>query len=71
MKAPDIVGLETDSFGEISPFWVDKEHAHIEYIRKDALLEWAEDELRKACKSSLTIGRRNAFIDIVDKINSL
>lgn len=42
-----------------------------EYIRKGSLLEWAKEELTKASKSSGTIGRRNAFIDIIEKIESL
>lgn len=42
-----------------------------EYLRKDALLEWAKEELSKASVSSSSIGRRNAFIDVIDKLNSM
>lgn len=42
-----------------------------EYIRKDALLEWAEEEMMKAARSSEAYGRRNAFMDVIDKIESL
>lgn len=38
---------------------------------KDALLEWAEEEMMKAARSSEAYGRRNAFMDVIDKINSL
>lgn len=53
---------------------IDEEIAYIddvEYIRKDVLLEWANEELTKASRSSGTIGRRNAFVDMIDKINSI
>ena len=43
----------------------------IEYIRKDALLEWAEEEMMKAAKQSDSYGRRNAFMDVIDKLNSI
>ena len=43
----------------------------VEYIRKDALLEWAEEEMMKAAKQSDSYGRRNAFMDVIDKIESL
>ena len=41
------------------------------YIRKDALLEWAEEEMMKAAKQSDSYGRRNAFMDVIDKLNSI
>ena len=44
---------------------------HVCYIRKDALLEWAEEEMMKAAKQSDSYGRRNAFMDVIYKIESL
>lgn len=42
-----------------------------EYISKDALLEWAEEEMMKAAKQSDAYGRRNTFMDVIDKLNSI
>lgn len=42
-----------------------------EYIRKDALLEWAEEEMMKAARSSEAYGRRKAFMDVIDKLNEM
>lgn len=41
------------------------------YIRKDALLEWAEEEMMKAARSSEAYGRRKAFMDVIDKLNEM
>ena len=55
--------------------WDNKEHITIpdieEYIRKDALLEWVKEEMMKTIKQSDAYGRRNAFMDVIDKINSI
>lgn len=77
MKAPDKIYLERDKETEKIDFrWGDRPvvhsaYEHIEYIRKDALLAWAEEEMMKAARSSEAYGRRNAFMDVIDKINSL
>lgn len=47
------------------------EYKPIEYIRKNALLEWAEREMMKAAKQIDAYGRRNAFIDVIDKLNRM
>ena len=47
----------------------------IEFIRKDALLEWAKDELNKlealSDNDAVRWGQRNAFKQMIDKINTL
>lgn len=48
-----------------------KECDNVTYICKNTLLEWAEKEMMKAAKQSDAYGRRNAFMDVIDKINSL
>ena len=77
MKAPDkiylaesdnIKGEVTSNFASSTPF---RRHSSIAYIRKDALLEWVEEEMMKAAKQSDAYGRRNAFMDVIDKLNSM
>ena len=51
--------------------WETPPPGRVEYIRKDAMLEFAQEELSKESASSSSIGRRNAFIDVVDKLNSM
>lgn len=73
MKAPDKLFLHPNYMGEVGANWLtfpltEKDEC---YIRKDALLEWAEEEMMKAAKQSDSYGRRNAFMDVIDKIESL
>lgn len=46
-----------------------------EYIRKDALLEWAKEKADTLFKTELNsakdYGARTAFLELIDKINSL
>lgn len=42
----------------------------VEYIRKDALLEWIEKELNE-CVGNSSWQRFNALQDVINKINSL
>ena len=45
------------------------------YIRKDALMEWAKDELNKlealSDNDAVHWGQRNAFKQMIDKLNSM
>ena len=50
---------------------VKESDSDITFIRKDALLEWAEEEMMKAAKQSDSYGRRDAFMDVIDKLNSI
>ena len=69
MKAPNIIYLDEYSDGMYSTEWHTYSHsskyttAH-EYVRKDALLEWAK--ARKECGAGLL-----AVDTLIDKINSL
>ena len=73
MELPDKIYVTTYSinsrYGNRFGCWTERECPGYAYIRKDALLEWAKEELSKASVSSDSIGRRNAFIDVIDKLN--
>lgn len=66
---PELVGVA----------WSEKDDSceHIEYIRKDALLEWAKNEIIKADMAMETgdghaiWGQRNMCKQLIDKLNSL
>ena len=75
MKAPDLIYLRCgrhDS-SRIDMFWYDeqlypnKPDVEQEYIRKDALMEWA----KKKQYESLTIVADNFWQEVIDKINKL
>ena len=68
MKAPDKIYVDTD----LIAFHVMNERLNdvdVEYIRKDALLEWAEKQL-KLYDPDYTSGGKVAKA-LIDKINSL
>lgn len=50
---------------------------NIEYIRKDALLEWAKDELKlskdveRVSEKSYEEGRQQVALNLIDKLNSM
>lgn len=72
MKAPDKLYLSWIIWGSFINTIRDPDNdTQVEYICKDALLEWAEEEMMKAARSSEAYGRRNAFMDVIDKIESL
>lgn len=79
MNAPEIIFLPIVNMGVedgecIAPMWWNKdktaEHSEavkaIGYVRKDLLFEWLEN------KVSLSYGvATDAFVEVIDKINSL
>ena len=76
MKAPDKIYVSRNFSEDNSPhgLWYLNKSEHdvnVEYISKDALLEWAEMELTEASKRWSTIARRDAFMDVIEKIESL
>lgn len=80
MKAPDKIYLQrVPSNQEVIDGWTVEPVKHtvledIEYIRKDALLEWAEEKLENMKKLSPSDGARiysNAINDLVDKLNQM
>ena len=77
-KAPDKIYIgnynESISHGTFST--EREEYSHIEFIRKDALLEWA-NEYKKAIEvngdenDAYTRGEYSVINSLIDKINSL
>jgi hypothetical protein len=64
MKAPDKLVFDVATFSDIGIFGVEGE---VEYIRKEALLEWAKQKQY----DSLTIVQDDFWQEVIDKINSL
>ena len=84
MKTSDKIYLEKDKETKKIDFrWGDRPvvhsaYEHIEYIRKDAILDWLKDRIkenekcREICPSDRFFGGKEvAFEDVKDKINSL
>ena len=68
--APDKIYVHEASAPELAEP-VLKEY-HIEYIRKDSLLEWAKEQEKKLESDSFTsYGKRKMLERIIDKIESL
>lgn len=68
MKAPDKIFLYR---GHPEPYWFkDKQiDSDIEYIRKDALMEWIQEV--RAIPHENGIARDLAFQEVVNKLNSM
>lgn len=63
--------LDTDGF-HLGDDWMEKPDScskceHVEYLRKDALLEWA----KKKQYESLTIVADNFWQEVIDKLNEM
>ena len=83
MKAPDKIyvsiptRLQSDSPKYVGIAWNDKGNLTTpqieEYIRKDALMEWAKKQRipTEQCKLSMDIGWAAAFEELIDKLNSM
>lgn len=75
MKAPDKICIfpdDNDEFWYKPEEWKTTPPKRVEYLRKDALLEWAKK--RKAGLSSgesFVAGERKMLKEIIDKIESL
>ena len=72
MKAPDKIYIGRRNYGPLIGGWesqpfTSKEIESIEYIRKDALLEWAEDVKAKTGWYEIEV----AMDDLIDKLNSM
>ena len=69
MKTPDKLFVSCDSFGFISAYYIEN-HPPFgeEYIRKDALLEWA-NIMKRICKGAEPIEK--TYQTMIDKIESL
>lgn len=79
MKAPDKIYIQTNAGEAFSSKWTTipfRDFENTEYIRKEALLEWAKDTLKLAVNTSpLTddsiLGYRQGIKALIDKIESL
>lgn len=77
MEAPD--KIYTDNRGVYAELPIfSQTGANVEYIRKDALLEWAEEKYEEYDRRIVGFpddgaywGQRNAFRQIIDKLNSM
>lgn len=75
MEAPDKIyipqhNIEAGTIQELCELIVE---GSVEYIRKDLLLEWAEDNLLEceASNDETDYGRIDAYKKLIDKLNSL
>ena len=72
MKAPDKIYLpeEPDVFFQVE---YDKDMYPVEYIRKDALLEWAREKNKRIDTEDgdYSLGYVSAMIDLIEKINAM
>ena len=68
MKAPEEIELNTCTFSDIGLFDIDEEE--VTYIRKDALLEWANKKLQESA-DRLDFHANQAYAEMIDKLNSL
>lgn len=69
MKTPDKIFVSSDPFGFMSGY--DMEHhppQGEEYIRKDALLEWAKETYLNENESAI---RKVCYKQLIDKLNSM
>lgn len=78
MKAPDKIyaGTITEGIGITKHWQVCRDHLEnpVEYIRKDALLEWAKPRISGLCfrrDDSFRCGYEQAVKELIDKLNSL
>ena len=82
MEAPDQIYLttsaENEKHGNYWGCWTTRECPGEPYIRKEALLEWAKEQLDILNKQTLLHpddevfwGQRNAFKQLIDKLNEM
>ena len=74
MKAPDKIYLGIDDIGSGYVYNLSLDNnGHPEYIRKDALLEWAKKKNQRidTNEGDYSLGYVSAMIDLIDKLNSM
>ena len=71
MKVPNTIYIDEDLIAYYS--LTDRHDGDLEYIRKDALLEWAKGKNQRidTDEGDYSLGYVSAMIDLIDKINSL
>lgn len=70
MKAPDKIYIQTNAGEAFSSKWTTipfRDFENTEYIRKDALMEWAKDFKAKTGWYEIEV----AMDDLIDKLNSM
>lgn len=78
-KAPDkiyILPMQNPADGYVGIAWSDKHGKMTEYIRKDALLEWAEHRLENLNnvnfnEDNYDAGKSHILSDLINKLNSM
>lgn len=71
MKAPDKIYIQTNAGEAFSSKWTTipfRDFENTEYIRKDALLEWAKETYLNENASAI---RKVCYKQLVDKLNSM
>ena len=71
MKAPDKIFIQTNAGEAFSSKWTTipfRDFENTEYIRRDALLEWANEQIKVAKANNLAY---SPFEKLIDKINEL
>lgn len=71
MKAPDKIYIQTNAGEAFSSKWTTipfRDFENTEYIRKDALIEWAKETYLNE-KASLI--RKVCYKQLIDKLNSM
>ena len=75
MKAPDSIYIQTNAGEAFSSKWTTipfRDFENTEYIRKDALMEWAKECFRLQDSGSwYSKGAADAFSKVIDKLNSM
>lgn len=72
MKAPDKIYIQTNAGETLSSEWTTipfRDFENIEYIRKDALMEWIHEA--RSIPHENAIIRDLAFQEVVNKLNSI
>ena len=72
ITAPDkvYVGIQDLGSGYATSISITPEEGYAEYIRKDALVEWARENF-ETCKIIGTRAMQKAFEELIDRIKSL
>lgn len=73
MKAPDKIYIGHDVYNNVDEYWEENSNSdipgksYVEYIRKDALLEWLKEKVEWYKGEELEI----AYLRVIDKINKM
>lgn len=72
MEAPNKIYINVTPLGVDYSIVPIPDFGGVEYIRKDALLEWAKEQEKKLVSDSFTSsGKRKMLKRLIDKINNL